>query len=197
MPVLRLPGNGQVTQWYGEYPTAGPAYADPSKEAVRLDLLRTYGNYQPAGHDGVDVAANLNDPVFAMASGRVLYAGRELYMPASLMSRIGVGGIANDPQGMGPGGNVVYIELDSRYIGYTAHQNSVAVSTGQMVSAGQVVGGAGTTGRSGGVHIHWAVIDTLNITSYAPYGRINPMQFVPSRALLIGGADPIPDLYAD
>lgn len=181
MPVLSLPGAGAITQYYGEYPTA-PAtfYSDPAKEAVRRNLIALYGNYQPAGHDGVDIAANLGDAVTAMGSGRVLHAGREINMPQSLMSRIGVGGIANDPWGYGPGGNVVYIELDARYIGYTAHMNSVAVGTGAWVNRGDYVGGAGTTGRSGGVHIHWAVIDTYAITNYAPYGRINPLQFVSS-----------------
>lgn len=190
MPVLSLPGAGAVTQFYGEYPTgvSGTFYADPAKEAVRRDLIRLYGNYQPAGHDGVDIAANGGDPVTAMGTGRVLFAGREINMPGSLMARIGVGGIANDPAGWGPGGGVVYIELDARYIGYTAHMSSWSVGTGAWVNRGDYVGGAGTTGRSGGVHIHWAVIDTYNITGHAPYGRIDPLQFVssaPAQELLI------------
>lgn len=191
MPVLQLPGTGAITQFYGEYPTNGPAYIDPAKEAVRRDLVRLYGNYQPAGHDGVDQAANLNDPIYAPGDGTLIYSGWETGLPRWILDRIGVGGVANDPPG-GPGGLVTYFDIGEGLFTYMAHQNETLLDhmVGKFIKAGTHVGRAGTSGRSGGVHIHWAVIDTNRITNYAPYGRIDPMQFVQKSApknLLIPG----------
>lgn len=197
MPVLSLPGTGGITQYYGEYPTSPSAqpYADPGKEAVRRDLMRLYGDYQSAGHDGVDLAANLNDPIYAWDNATILYAGWETGLPRNVLSRIGVGGISNDPPG-GPGGLVTYFQHDDqsgRYVSYCAHGNETLMDNriGGRVNRGELVMRAGTSGRSGGVHIHWAVIDTWAITNYPPYGRIDPLQFVgkvaaaPARELLI------------
>lgn len=200
MPVLMLPGTGAVTQWYGEYPTGGPVYADPAKEAIRRDLIRLYGNYQPAGHDGVDIAANMNDPVVAPGDGILIWSGWESQLPLAHAARIGLpGGMPNSPAG-GPGGLVVYIDLGGGLYTYMAHLNETLVDhrVGSFISRGTLVGRAGTTGRSGGVHIHWSVVNTNNITGYAPYGRIDPMQYVTaSRPLLIGAPDPVSGIYAD
>lgn len=191
MPILRLPGDGAITQYFGEYPTAGPPYADPQKEAIRLDLIRMYGNYQPAGHDGVDLAANMNDNVYAPGDGTLIYSGWESGLPRWILDKIGVGAVSNSPAG-GPGGLVTYFDLGGGLYTFMAHQNETLLDhmVGQFITRGTIVGRAGTSGRSGGVHIHWSVINTNAITNYAPYGRINPMQFVgaappPAQELLI------------
>lgn len=194
MPSLILPAPGAVTQWFGEYPTGGPAYADPNKEAVRRDLIRLYGNYQPAGHDGIDIAANLNDPVFAAGDGTILWSGWETGLPRTVLSRIGVGGIANDPPG-GPGGLVVYIDFGGGIYGFVAHLNETLVDhrIGGRVTRGELIGKAGTSGRSGGVHIHFSTINTNAITNYAPYGRVDPMQFI-DRTAPAAAVNLIPDV---
>jgi hypothetical protein len=86
-------------------------------------------------HEGVDLAAKLEQPVYAVLPGVVAYAGVK-----------------------GGYGNVVEIfhsahNTTSLY----GHLNSIDVEQGQRIAKGHVIGGAGTTGVSTGVHLHFAV----------------------------------------
>lgn len=87
-------------------------------------------------HNGVDWGAPTGTPVQATAAGRVAFAG----------------------QGGGYG-NVVYIEhsggVESRY----AHLDAFApdLEAGATVSAGQLIGFVGSTGRSTGPHLHFEI----------------------------------------
>lgn len=83
-------------------------------------------------HTGVDMRAEAGAPVHATAAGRVTaaeYAG-------------GYGNMVEIDHGRG---------LVTRY----AHLSGTAVSVGQRVEAGAVVGFAGSTGRSTGSHLHY------------------------------------------
>lgn len=99
-----------------------------SSFGARLDpFTRGY-----ALHTGVDMRAETGAPVQATAAGRVTaseYAG-------------GYGNMVEVDHGRG---------LVTRY----AHLSSSAVSVGQRVEAGSVVGFAGSTGRSTGSHLHY------------------------------------------
>ncbi|MCB9525536.1 MAG: M23 family metallopeptidase [Myxococcales bacterium] len=87
-------------------------------------------------HTGVDYAAPRGTPVWAMADGTVTYAGWK-----------------------GPNGRLVKIRhpdgLESAY----AHLHLIAkgIQRGAKVKQGQVIGQVGTTGRSTGPHLHFAV----------------------------------------
>ena len=83
-------------------------------------------------HTGVDMRAETGAPVRATAAGRITaaeYAG-------------GYGNMVEVDHGRG---------LVTRY----AHLSAAAVSVGQRVEAGNVVGFAGSTGRSTGSHLHY------------------------------------------
>ena len=99
-----------------------------SSFGARLDpFTRGY-----ALHTGVDMRAETGAPVQATAAGRVTaaeYAG-------------GYGNMVEVDHGRG---------LVTRY----AHLSGTAVSVGQRVEAGAVVGFAGSTGRSTGSHLHY------------------------------------------
>ncbi len=66
-------------------------------------------------------------------------------------------------------GNYVVIDHGNGSSTLYAHMSSRAVSEGQMVSQGQVIGYVGTTGSSTGNHLHFEV--RVN------YQRTDPEQF--------------------
>ena len=85
-------------------------------------------------HAGVDLAAASGSPIYATSDGVVSNAGW-------------AGGYGLLVQ-LNHGGG-----MESRY----AHMSQVAVSAGQQVRKGQVIGYVGSTGRSTGPHLHYEV----------------------------------------
>jgi murein DD-endopeptidase MepM/ murein hydrolase activator NlpD len=54
-------------------------------------------------------------------------------------------------------GNLVAIDHQNGYLTLYAHLSGTAVSCGQSVAQGQVVGYCGSTGNSTGAHLHFEV----------------------------------------
>ena len=54
-------------------------------------------------------------------------------------------------------GNLTMIDHGDGTSSLYAHQSSIVVSSGQFVSAGQVIGYVGSTGDSTGPHLHFEV----------------------------------------
>lgn len=96
--------------------------------------VRTQGVH---GYNGVDLAAPIGTPILAAAEGDVLIA-KETGWNA------------------GYGGYVV-IKHDNGSQTLYAHQSGVAVSPGQHVEQGQVIGYVGSTGKSTGAHVHFEI----------------------------------------
>ena len=88
-----------------------------------------------APHMGLDIAAPRGSPVLAAASGTVSLAERDLFF---------TGGTIIIDHGYG---------LATTY----QHMDSIAVSVGQHVAAGEPIGTLGATGRVTGPHLHWAL----------------------------------------
>ncbi len=86
------------------------------------------------GHNGFDIAAYEGTPVVATQSGKVLSA----YYAWDW-------------------GNNVLIYHNSTYSTRSAHLITMAVSAGEYVERGQVIGYVGNTGRSFGNHLHFEV----------------------------------------
>lgn len=85
-------------------------------------------------HAGVDYAASTGTPIYAVADGRVAFAGRH-------------------------GGHGNYVKLShtgGMGTGY-AHMSRIAVHSGERVRRGQVIGYVGSTGLSTGPHLHYEV----------------------------------------
>ena len=89
------------------------------------------------GYNGVALAAPIGTPILAAAEGDVLIAKE-------------TGGNA------GYGGYVVIKHGNGSQTLY-AHQSGVAVSPGQHVQQGQVIGYVGSTGKSTGAHVHFEI----------------------------------------
>lgn len=103
------------------------------------------GNYTL--HNGVDLAANSGTPIFASKSGTVTTASN------------GYGW-----------GNYVVINHGDGFSTLYAHQTRYAVSVGQYVTQGEVIGYVGSTGNSTGPHLHFTVY--YNGTTVNPLGYI-------------------------
>lgn len=90
-------------------------------------------------HDGIDIGAGCGTPIRAAADGVVLSAysssvwGNRIIVDHGLRRGVGVSTIAN-------------------------HMSGYAVSVGERVERGQVIGYVGTTGWSTGCHLHWNVL---------------------------------------
>ncbi|MCL6699715.1 M23 family metallopeptidase [Sphingomonas sp. NSE70-1] len=89
---------------------------------------------QAAFHAGLDFKGPMGAPIFSAANGKVAFVGR----------RPGYGNSIDIDHGNG---------LHTRY----AHMSAFRARPGQVVTAGQVIGAVGNTGRSTGPHLHFEV----------------------------------------
>ncbi len=94
-----------------------------------------YGIRRGRNHNGVDIPLKLREPIYAAFPGRVRY------------SRYNSGGY----------GNLVIVRHDNGLETWYGHLSKSNVEVGDFVLAGSVIGFAGSTGRSSGVHLHFEV----------------------------------------
>ena len=85
-------------------------------------------------HTGVDIAASYGTPIRACKAGKVVVASWQ-----------------------GGYGNAVVLDHGGGMGTLYGHQSSMAVSVGQTVASGQVIGYVGSTGNSTGPHLHFEV----------------------------------------
>ena len=99
-------------------------------------------------HNGVDMAAPANTPIYAAKSGKVTTASYQA----------------------GGAGNYVSINHGDGFSSIYMHMTRYIVSKGQYVQAGQVIGYVGSTGISTGNHLHFGI-------SYKGE-YVNPMRYI-------------------
>lgn len=109
-----------------------PSYCTIVTSYYGYRLHPVYGYYK--FHSGIDIGASGGSSIWASADGVVI------------TSTYGSGY-----------GNYVVIDHQNGYYTLYAHMSSRAVSVGQYVSQGQVIGYVGSTGVSTGYHIHFEV----------------------------------------
>ena len=115
------------------YPTANPVVTSPY--GMRFHPVLQYYRL----HAGTDLRAYCGTPIMAPADGTVLYAR---YLE-------GLGNQVLIDHGYSSGGSSVMTSAN--------HLSSFAVSSGQRVSRGQLIGYSGTTGTSTACHLHFEV----------------------------------------
>ena len=120
------------------WPTPGFYYLSSSYEE-----WRGYRN-----HGAIDIAGAgiMNSPCYAAASGTVISSYSGCTHNWGKYYSCGCGGGY---------GNYVWIDHGNGKESIYGHLSSLTVSTGQYVSAGQLIGYVGTTGYSTGAHLHF------------------------------------------
>lgn len=133
------------------------AWPVPGYSIITTRFGEVYNLVNPAGsaHTGTDIAGSgiFGKPIVAMQSGTVSVATYSNYGYGNYVM-INHGKNAND-------GNT--------YITLYGHCSSLAVSKGQTVAKGQVIGYVGSTGNSTGPHLHLEVRVNGKITDPLKY----------------------------
>jgi len=107
------------------------------------------GNNYWSGHQAIDIAAGLGDPIYAADSGVVVFAGPSFWGY----------------------GNMVVVDHSNGWNTLYAHLSQWNVSCGQSVLQGNLLGLAGSTGNSSGPHLHFE----MNYQGSRP----NPWNYLP------------------
>jgi murein DD-endopeptidase MepM/ murein hydrolase activator NlpD len=97
-------------------------------------------------HKGLDFTAPKNSPVYATGDGRVINAEYSSSF-----------------------GNVIYVNHGFNFETRYAHLTKFIVKAGEKVKRGQVIGYVGSTGLSGGSHLHYEILYRGD--------QINPINF--------------------
>ncbi|MEU8332883.1 M23 family metallopeptidase [Micromonospora sp. NPDC048839] len=131
-----------------------PAWVNPMPGA---EVTSCYGQRWGTLHAGIDLALPSGTPIRAAAAGTVTQAGD-----------------ASDGYG-----NSVFIDHGNGYLTHYAHQSRIAVTVGQAVKAGQVIGYEGATGDATGPHLHFEVHQGM-------WNQIDPAPFMRSHGVDLG-----------
>lgn len=109
--------------------------------------VNPFDNYSSDWHPGIDIADYYGAPIYASASGVVVQAGW-----------------------YGGYGRYVKIEHDYGYMTAYGHMSSIAVTDGEYVEKGEIIGYVGSSGYSTGPHLHFEIMQ---------YGeQINPAELM-------------------
>jgi murein DD-endopeptidase MepM/ murein hydrolase activator NlpD len=103
--------------------------------------------------------------------------GTALHAPAA-----GVVTNAGSGSASGWAGNYVAIRYPDGTSSLMAHMSTVSVSVGQTVSACQVVGAVGMTGRTFGPHVHFEIYPA-GVTPGDVYKAVNPVSWLAAHGL--------------
>jgi murein DD-endopeptidase MepM/ murein hydrolase activator NlpD len=121
----------QLSHSLGSVPLRKPLIGETeimSGFGVRIDPFLS----RPAMHTGLDIRADVGDPVQVTANGTVTVAGWS-----------------------GGYGKMVEVDHGNGFATRYGHMSEIDVKVGQQVKAGQSIGKVGTTGRSTGPHLHY------------------------------------------
>ena len=112
-------------------------------KSSKMDVTRPFTN----NHLGIDYRMRQGDPVHAVADGRVTFAVSDIKSHWKNEGELSTRDY----------GNFIKIDHNNGYSSLYAHleYKSLMVKTGDTVVKNQIIGKAGNTGNSNGVHLHF------------------------------------------
>lgn len=132
--------------------SSGSGWVKPAGGTFTSCFCARWGTF----HYGIDIANTYGTPIYAAASGVVKRAGTASGF-----------------------GNAIYIQHPGGIVTVYGHMQSIYVSAGQSVYAGQKIAGIGAEGQSTGPHLHFEVTKGM-------YGtRIDPVPFLAQRGVYV------------
>jgi murein DD-endopeptidase MepM/ murein hydrolase activator NlpD len=140
---------GHITRGGTESIGSSGSWVVPASGSIK-DANRFKTRQRPL-HKGIDIANRQGTPIYAAKSGTVTRADNR------------------DARGYG---NLIIIDHGGNLSSAYAHLSQFNVGIGQTVSAGQVIGLMGNTGRSSGPHLHFEI--RLNDNP------VNPENYIPA-----------------
>ena len=183
-------------------PTAAPSwsanltgYVWPLKDAVITLPFgpSSWGEFIVNGelfHDGLDMATQCGDYVYAAHDGIVLAASREY---DAYMGWIGdltpYHNLLDTRHWWNSLPIVIVIDDGDGYRSIYAHEYKVTVSPGQHVKAGQLIGYEGATGNATGCHVHFGLFSPSQTATFEMDPAIVAKDLVP--AYEIARIDPL------
>jgi murein DD-endopeptidase MepM/ murein hydrolase activator NlpD len=157
-PLPGVPTTGVPTTGTPTVPAAGQGVSPVPGAVVGTPFGATgiWARY----HTGLDFRAAQGTPIRAVQSGVVLYAGNSGNWAGNHVAIMHAGGITT----------------------MSSHMSSMAVHAGEQVTAGQVIGRVGQTGRAFGPHLHFEVYP--NGVKYGDiYHAVNPVPWLLSNGV--------------
>ncbi|WP_369256178.1 M23 family metallopeptidase [Geodermatophilus amargosae] len=140
----------------GTAASGGSGYVKPTSGRTSS----CFGNRWGLLHAGVDIAAPIGTPIYAATSGVVVRTG-----PATGF------------------GTAVYIRGNDGAITVYGHVNAEYVSTGERVTAGELIAEVGNRGQSTGPHLHFEV----HPGGVMYGGQVDPVPWLRARGVAISG----------
>ena len=133
-PVPPVSPQSYIHKTSTEFNVATPNFTWPTKSRHITAKYGQTGKLWENYHHGLDFKGNTGAPVFASADGTVELVTTEKNW-----------------------GNRIILKHANGYQSLYGHMDSLAVSRGQYVKAGDIIGGVGSTGKSTGPHLHFEI----------------------------------------
>jgi len=152
-PAPVVPGTDPTLPTPPAVPMGG-AGVSPVPGAVIGAHFGQYGSWSRY-HTGIDFRARTGTPIRAVKAGVVVFAGNS---------------------GDWAGNHVAVLHGDGMTT-MSSHMSAMAVTTGQSVVAGQILGYVGQTGRAFGAHLHFELYPA-GVTYGDVYRAINPQAWL-------------------
>lgn len=152
-----MDGDGTLDHWRWIVDTTDPC-ADNFDTNDRLGANFGGPNTNRPRHKGVDIQANIGDPVYGVLSGTVVW---------SSLSR---NGLYLSPEC----GIAVRVETPHGYIVTYCHLLAANVTKGQAVGPSSLIGFVDSTGQSNGHHLHVALRRNNHLYEYFLFANTCP-----------------------